>query len=183
MQVAPDTFVSFHYSVHNQEGSLVDSSEGRDPLGYVHGHGRIIPGLERVLEGRVAGDDLNISVPPEDAYGSHDPALDVAIPRDAFPEEMQDQLSAGLRFRAEHPQQEGQSAIFTIHEVEDARVLASANHPLAGQTLTFQINIVEVRKATAEEIQPASACSSCNGEDCGEGGCGEEGCGEEGCGH
>ena len=153
MNIEQDRAVLIHYHLTDSEGNVIDSSQGSDePLAYLHGHGNLVSGVENALAGRSAGDKLDVVVPPEDGYGVRDPALDVAIPLEAFPEEARADLEPGIMFQAPHPADEDQVAVFTIMERLEDAVHCTANHPLAGVTLHFNLEIVEVREATEEEI-------------------------------
>jgi FKBP-type peptidyl-prolyl cis-trans isomerase SlyD len=151
MQIAAKTVVAIHYRVATADGELVDQSEGGDPLTYLHGVGQIVPGLESALVGKAVGDKVNATVSPEQGYGVADPELDMAVPLDAFPADARKKLAPGFRFMAEHPTKAGEETMFTVHKIENGQALVSGNHPLAGQTLCFQVEIVSVRAATAEE--------------------------------
>jgi FKBP-type peptidyl-prolyl cis-trans isomerase SlyD len=146
MQVAKEKVVRIHYTLTDEQGDLLDSSEGHEPLTYLHGAGTIVPGLESALEGKAAGDKLTVTVPPEEGYGSRDDELIQAVPRDRFPAE---DLEVGMRF---HARGEDDSRIVTITAIDDQNVTVDANHPLAGVTLAFDVTVVEVRDATAEEL-------------------------------
>lgn len=151
MQIIDDLVVSLHYCVFNERDEAIDSSQGQEPLSYLHGHGQIVPGLERALCGRRAGERLSIVVEAEDAYGIHDPALDLLVERETFPAEVQAQLQPGWSFRSLHPQGD-EEMIFTVQRVEADAVAISGNHPLAGERLRFEVDIVAVRQATPDEI-------------------------------
>ena len=99
MNIANDCVVAFHYTLTDDNGVELDSSKGQDPLAYLHGHGGIIPGLERELEGKVAGDELKVTVQPGDAYGELNPELIQAVPRDAF--QGVEQIEVGMQFQAQ----------------------------------------------------------------------------------
>lgn len=145
--IADGSVVTMHYALTLDSGQVVDSSEGKDPLGYLHGAGNIVPGLESALAGRAVGDSFEVKVAPEDGYGPrHDEAVQEA-PRGAFPPDAQ--LEAGLQFQARGPA--GEPLMGTILEVSDDAVKVDFNHPLAGQTLHFKIDVVGIREATAEE--------------------------------
>ncbi|MBA3686508.1 MAG: peptidylprolyl isomerase [Planctomycetes bacterium] len=158
MQIAKDTVVSFHYSVATAEGELVDRSQEGQPMTYLHGQSQIIPGLEEALAGHGAGESITATIPPEKAYGSHDPELDLRVPMSAFPPEAQQHIAPGFRFEAQHPAKEEEKVVFTVHGVGAAatgdgqEVALSGNHPLAGQTLLFKVEVVEVRAATRDEL-------------------------------
>jgi len=148
MQIQDDCVVSIHYTLTNEEGDELDSSVGQDPLVYLHGAGNIIPGLEVALVGGSAGDRLEVTVQPEDGYGEVDPALIRRVPRDAF--EGIERVEPGMQFQTQGPN--GQVMRVTVKETDDSGVLIDANHPLAGQTLYFSVNIEGVRSATEEEL-------------------------------
>jgi FKBP-type peptidyl-prolyl cis-trans isomerase SlyD len=147
MQVAADKVVTIHYTLKNAEGQVLDSSEGGDPLAYIHGGGNIIPGLEEALEGKSAGDKLQVEVQPDKAYGHHDPELIQNVPKRAF--QGVGQVQAGMRFTAQTEQ--GPRQVVVTRVVGDM-VTVDGNHPLAGQTLSFAVEIAEVRDASEEEI-------------------------------
>jgi FKBP-type peptidyl-prolyl cis-trans isomerase SlyD len=139
--------VSFHYTLTDQSGEVLDSSDGRRPLSYLQGHGQIIPGLERQLEGLEAGALITLHVPAAEAYGARDEALLVTVPRANFSSDVD--LTIGNTVMAEgkdHP------AVLTIREVRPDEVVLDANHPLAGKDLNFAVELVTVRPATAEEL-------------------------------
>lgn len=146
MQIADRCVVSFHYTLTDDAGEVLDSSSGRAPLAYLHGAGNIVPGLESALAGRSAGDSLKVSVPPEEGYGVHHAGLVQEVPKSAFGGV--DQVEVGMEFHAQGPQ--GMFAV-TVTAVEDETVTIDGNHPLAGKTLHFDVEITEVREATAEE--------------------------------
>ena len=111
-----------------------------------------MPGVERALEGKGVGDAFDIVVAPEDGYGVHDPALDVSVPMEAFPEENHGDLVPGAMFQGPHPADQTQAAMYTVVDVLDGQVRCTANHPLSGVTLHFSLEVVAIREATAEEI-------------------------------
>jgi FKBP-type peptidyl-prolyl cis-trans isomerase SlyD len=148
MQVQDDCVVSIHYTLTNGEGEELDSSVGHDPLVYLHGAGNIIPGLEDALAGSSAGDRLEVTVQPEDAYGPVNPELVRLLPRDAFAGV--DLVEPGMQFQTQGP--DGQIMRVTVKENTSEGVLIDANHPLAGQVLYFSVSIENVRKATEEEL-------------------------------
>ena len=152
MQIEHNTIVSFHYQVETADGEPVDGSAGREPLVYLHGHSQIVPGLEKMMAGKRAGEHIDATVAPAEAYGEHDAELDLTVPLDAFPDEIQPQLQEGVQFQAEHPSQAEAVVLYTVVGREEDRVLVSGNHPLAGQTLVFAVDVVSVRPATEEEL-------------------------------
>jgi len=147
MQAGDNTVVLIHYTLTSDAGETLDSSEGREPLGYLHGFGNIIPGLENALTGKQAGDKLKVSIKPEEAYGVREEALVQVVPRSAFGG-AQD-LEVGMQFQAQTPQG---VRVVTIVEVEGDDITLDGNHPLAGETLHFDVEVTAVRAATQEEL-------------------------------
>ena len=152
MQVMADRAVQMHYHLTTADGTTIDRSHGNDPLTYLHGHGHLVPGVEKALEGKSAGDQVTVVVPPEEGYGLSDPDLDVAIPLSVFPAESRGQLVQGARFSGPHPANQSESVMFVVMKVESDKVLCTANHPLADVTLHFDIEVVSVRQGTRGEI-------------------------------
>ena len=148
MQIAANKAVSIDYTLTNDDGEVLDSSVGGAPLVYLHGAGNIIPGLEKALEGKQAGDELNVSIEPEEAYGEYLAELVSTLNRSLF--EGVDELEVGMQFHASGP--DGSMQIVTIKALEGDEVTVDGNHPLAGQRLTFQVKVVNVRDASDEEI-------------------------------
>lgn len=152
MQATKDKVVRIDYTLKDDEGTVLDSSEGREPVSYLHGAQNIVPGLETALEGQAAGDSLTVSVPPEQAYGQRDPNRVAEVPKANFPPEAN--IEVGAQFQAETaagPQ------VVTVVKVTDEEVTVDANHPLAGKTLHFDVKVVDVRDATEEEIEHGHA--------------------------
>jgi FKBP-type peptidyl-prolyl cis-trans isomerase SlyD len=147
MKAASGMVVTMHYTLTDDSGEILDSSRGGEPLSYLHGHGNIIPGLEKALEGVIAGHKAKVSVPAEEGYGEKNPEAIFEAPREHFPPDME--LKVGERVTADGP--EGPIS-FMIVSVNDKGAVLDANHPLAGQTLHFDVEIVRVREATKEEI-------------------------------
>ena len=148
MQIAERTVASFHYTLTNDAGDVLDSSDGREPLAYLHGAGNIVPGLEREMAGHVAGDTFSVDVAPEEGYGTYIDELVQIVPRQSF--DGVDDLAVGMQFQA----QTGQGAIAVIvTDIEGDEVTVDGNHPLAGETLHFAVEIADVREASDEEIR------------------------------
>lgn len=147
--VAADTVVTIHYKLSLEDGEVVDSSEADDPLEYLHGHGNIVPGLESQITGKKVGDQFNAKVAPEDAYGYHDPARIVQAPRGAFPTDVE--LEPGMQFQTED--EDGGPMLVMITAVGQEEVTIDTNHPLAGKALSFDIEVADIRAATAEELE------------------------------
>lgn len=157
MQIDKNSVVSFHYAVATTEGEKVDQSEKGEPLVYLHGHGQIVPGLEAVMLGKAAGAKFSATVAAKDAYGDHDKELDLQVPLDVFPPNVRPQIQPGFRFRAEHPTLQGNEVTFVVHQIDAEHAFVSGNHPLAGKDLKFDIEVVEVRTATADELSHGHA--------------------------
>ena len=148
MQIAAQCVALFHYKLTNDQGEVIDSSDGREPLAYLHGGGNIVVGLENALEGRTAGDKFSVSVDPEQGYGEHNEALVQTVPRSMF--QGVDQIETGMRFQA---QSDHGPVSVVVTEVTDENVTVDGNHALAGETLNFEIEVTEVREASAEELE------------------------------
>ncbi len=146
--ISDNLVVSMHYRLTDDEGKLLDSSEGAEPLAYLHGADSIIPGLENALLGKVAGNELQVKVDPAEGYGEVIPELIKTVDKTAF--QGVESVEAGMAFEAEAP--DGSMQHIVVKEVNGDAVTIDANHPLAGVTLNFDIQIVAVREATEEEI-------------------------------
>ena len=147
MHIEKNRVVFLHYTLKGDDGTVIDSSNGRQPMSYLHGKNNIIPGLEQALAGRSAGDKVEVSVAPEQGYGQRDDRLVQIVPRTKF--EGAGELKPGMQIRASGPQG---ARLVTIVRVERDFITVDANHPLAGRTLHFAVEITEVRKATHEEV-------------------------------
>lgn len=145
--VAPGKVVSLHYTLRDPDGDVIDSSDGGEPLAYLHGAGNIVPGLERQLAGKKIGDKLAAVVPPEEGYGVPEGPGPQAVPRASFPDDVE--LEEGLQFFARGPG--GETIPLWVVEVDGDTVLVDGNHPLAGVTLHFDVEVVGLRDATADE--------------------------------
>lgn len=148
MEAVNQKVVSIDYTLKDSRGNVLDSSKGRTPLSYLHGAGNIIPGLEHALEGRSAGETLQVAVSPREGYGEHNPDLVKDVPRTEFPTDAIPEV--GQRFQVQTP--DG-ARVVTVAKVDNSRVTIDANHPLAGQALNFDVTVKDVRDATAEELQ------------------------------
>ncbi len=147
MQIAERRVAQFHYTLTNDQGEVLDSSAGHEPLTYLHGKGNIVPGLEKALEGKQAGDKLKVSVPPEEGYGAIHPELIQSVPRSAF-QGVAD-IQVGMRFQAET----GHGPVLVrVTGVSADTVTVDGNHELAGQTLHFEVEVTNVRDASVEEV-------------------------------
>ena len=146
MQIAQDAVVSIHYTLTNDKGEKLDSSDGT-PLAYLHGNGNLIPGLERELEGKSAGDKLSVKIAAADAYGEYDKSLVQRVPRRALKGIANVQVGMQL-----HTQSADGVRAVTVTQVVGDMVTIDGNHPLAGQSLNFDVEVAEVRAATEEEL-------------------------------
>lgn len=147
MKAAKEKVVTIDYILRDDEGTVLDSSEINGTLSYIHGTGAIVPGLETRIEGKSAGESFHADLMPEDAYGIYNPELVFDVPKNNF--EDAEELEEGMQFQAEI---DDELHILTIKDIKDDSVTVDANHPLAGQELHFDISILEVRDASAEEI-------------------------------
>jgi FKBP-type peptidyl-prolyl cis-trans isomerase SlyD len=143
MQIRNNSVVSFHYRLSNNEGELLDSSDGKDAFTYLQGGHMIVPGLEAQMEGKAKGDTFKAVVTPELGYGEFDKQLLQRVPLDRFGDQ---KVEVGMQFQA------GEHSVVTVKEVTASEVLVDGNHPLAGVTLNFHVEVTDVREATAEEI-------------------------------
>jgi len=146
--IGPGKVVRIHYVLRSESGEVLDSSDASEPLEYLHGAQNIVPGLESGLIGASAGQKLRVKVSPEQGYGVRAPDAVHAFTREAFPEGMP--VEAGMSFQAEG--EDGQALPVWILSVEEERVMVDFNHPLAGQTLDFEVTIEGLRDATSEEM-------------------------------
>jgi FKBP-type peptidyl-prolyl cis-trans isomerase SlyD len=147
VQIARNKVVSIYYTLRDEHGNVLDSSQGRAPLTYLHGKGNIIPGLEQALSGKATGDKLEVTVAPEQGYGPRDERLVQIVARAKFGEVAG--LAPGMQVRANGPKG---PRIVTVVSVDRDFVTVDGNHPLAGRTLHFSLEVAEIRKATHEEI-------------------------------
>jgi FKBP-type peptidyl-prolyl cis-trans isomerase SlyD len=146
--IGANTVASIHYTLTDDAGEVLDSSRDAEPLSYLHGAGNIIPGLEQALVGKSSGSSLKVSVPPAEAYGEIQPELMQVAPMEAF--QGVDQVEPGMAFEASDPS--GQTRRIVVKSVDGDKVTIDANHPLAGVQLHFDVEVVEVRAATDEEV-------------------------------
>jgi len=178
MDIRKGKVVSIDYILHDAGGKLLDSSDEGDPLVYLHGNENIIPGLERELEGKTTGDKVDCVVAAVDGYGERNEELVLKVQKSEFGPDAE--LTPGMQLEARG---EDGAQIVTVVKVEGDEVTIDANHPLAGESLHFQVNVVDVREATPEELEHGHVHGneSC-GCGCGDGECGDDcSCGEEGC--
>ncbi len=147
MSIAQDQVVSIYYTLKNDAGEVLDSSAEGEPLTYLHGHGNLIAGLERELTGRNTGDKLQVKIAPAEGYGEYDAGLVQRVPRRALKGVANVHVGMRLQAQTEH----GARAV-TVTQLTGDLVTLDGNHPLAGQHLNFEVEVGEVRAATAEEL-------------------------------
>lgn len=152
MNISNNCVASFHYTLTDSTGKVLDSSEGQEPLSYLHGAGNIIPGLEKALVGKTVGDKLNVSVAAAEAYGERDDSMVQQLDSSMF--SGIDQIEVGMEFHAET---EHGLQVVTVTNVDGDQVTIDGNHPLAGVDLNFDVEVTEVREATEEEISHGHA--------------------------
>ena len=143
--ITRDMIVSMNYTLTDKEGKILDSSN-EEPMEYLQGHSNIIPGLESALEGLKPGDRKQVTIQPADGYGQHNPDLIFSLPLDQFGGEAP---QTGMLVQLQSPEGE---MMATVARIENNQVTLDANHPLAGQVLNFDVEIVKVRSASAEEL-------------------------------
>lgn len=148
MQISENKVVAIHYTLCNAAGDVLDSSVGEDPLAYLHGAGNIVVGLEDALENKAVGDKLDVTVAPEQGYGDKHDEMVQKVPHENFAGI--DSIEVGMQFMAEAPW--GQQPV-TVVAVEEDGITIDGNHPLAGETLHFSVEVVEIRQATEEEVE------------------------------
>jgi len=149
MQITDNSVVFFHYVLKNEQGEVVDSTEGEDPIPYIHGKQQIVSGLEEAMQGRNVGEKFDVSVSPEKGYGAHDDDKLFDVDKALFAG--MDDLAVGSM--CEMTNEQGQPEVVTIAEIGDEVVTVDANHPFAGQVLTFAVEIALVREATETELE------------------------------
>lgn len=142
-QVKSGDTVRIHYTGTLRDGTTFDSSEGRDPLEFQVGSGQIIPGLDKAIPGMEVGEKKTVNVPCDEAYGPVDPQMRQAVPREGIPADIPLDLGTRLQMQT----QQGQVTPVTVVEVTEEQVTLDANHPLAGQDLTFAIELVQIADA------------------------------------
>lgn len=148
MKNTENPVVSIHYTLTNKAGEKLDSSVGGEPLTYIHGAGNIIPGLEKALSETTVGDKLTVTVEPEDAYGHRNDEQTQTVGKEMF--EGIDNIEVGMQFQADSS---SGPAIVTVTEVNEDTITIDGNHPLAGEQLTFDVEVMEIRSATETEME------------------------------
>jgi len=143
MQIAKHKVASIHYTLKDNEGKILDTSDGREPLTYIHGAGNLIPGMEEGLEGKTKGDKINLKVAPEKGYGIKNEALLQKVPRESFGGQP---VNVGMQFQTHRGE------VVTVTHVGLDQITLDANHPLAGVELNFAVEVIDVRNATDDEL-------------------------------
>src|SRR5262245_34502912 len=153
MQIAPGAVVVFDYTLTDSDDNLIDSGRGPSAMAYIHGQGQLVPGLEKALAGKSAGDRVQTVVPPEEAYGTDKEQDEIRVPRSDLPDDLELEPGAELLGTDE----EGESDTFWVVAVEGEEVVLTRTHPLAGLTLKFDVTVTKVRPATEEELEHGHA--------------------------
>jgi FKBP-type peptidyl-prolyl cis-trans isomerase SlyD len=148
MKIENDKVVSFHYTLTDDDNNVLDKSGADEPLRYLHGAGNIIPGLEKALAGKEVGNKVKARIEPADAYGEKQEGMVQTLPKEAF--QGVEKIEPGLQFQAAG--QNGEPVVVTVTKVEGDQVTIDGNHPLSGVTLTFDVEITDIRDATEDEI-------------------------------
>jgi len=148
MQISKHKVVTLDYTLTNDDGEVLDTSKGQEPLAYIHGTGFMIPGLENALEGKSAGNSFSVTVEPRDGYGERDDELVKIVEKSMF--EGVGELEEGMQFQAES---DDGVEVVRILAVEGDKVTVDGNHPLADTTLNFEVQVVGVREASQEEVE------------------------------
>ena len=148
MQIAKDRVVTLAYTLKDNDDNIIDQSEDGS-FCYLHGASNIIPGLENALTGKVSGEELSVSIPPEEAYGVRDAEREQEVPRSMLPPEKE--IEVGMQFHAQSP--DGHAIMVIITRVEDETISVDGNHPLAGVHLNFDVKVMDIRDASAEELE------------------------------
>ncbi len=148
MKIEKDKMVSIHYTLRDESGGVMDSSRDRDPLDFIQGSGQIIPGIEKALEGKEAGEEMSVVVEPEEGYGRRDESLVYQVPKDQF--QGIDEIEVGMCFQVNAG--DG-PLLMNVASVEEDGIVLDGNHPLSDMQLSFEISIVNVRDASKEELE------------------------------
>ena len=148
MTIENEKVVTLHYHLTNADGQVIESSRGRDPLTYLHGAGTLLASLERALTGLDVGATTTVELAPAEAYGEHDATKIETLPRGAFARVPN--VAVGMRLEGQDAN--GRTFTVCVVEMREDTVVINANHPLAGETLTFAIEVLAIRKATADEL-------------------------------
>lgn len=158
MKITQNKMVSIHYTLKDDNGNELDSSIGREPLTYLHGNGYLIVGLENALEGKDVGEKISTVIQPKDGYGEYDPQLIIEVDRNQF--DFDGEIKIGMKFQVMTAQ--GLSLV-TVKEINGDKIKIDGNHELTGKVLHFDVEVVEIREPTEEELNPHYGCGGCSG--------------------
>jgi FKBP-type peptidyl-prolyl cis-trans isomerase SlyD len=148
VDISADKVVLIHYTLKDDAGAVIDSSAGGEPLAYIQGHGNLVSGLEKALEGKPDGSKVAVSVSPAEGYGKHDPKLIQRVPKRSL--QGSGEVKKGMQFQA---RTEDGIRVFTVTGVMGDMITLDGNHPLADKTLHFDVHVVGVREATTQELE------------------------------
>lgn len=148
MQLAKDKVAVLNFTLKDKEGEIIDETND-GTFTYLHGANNIIPGLENALEGKQAGDKTSVVIEPKDAYGERHLENIQRVPLDMFPDDVE--IKEGMQFESESS--EGEPLIVTVTAIDAGEVVVDGNHPMAGVELHFDVEVIEVRDATAQELE------------------------------
>ena len=148
MEITADRVVLIHYTLKDDAGNVIDTSAGAEPLAYIQGHGNLVAGLEKALEGKQEGSTVAVSVTPEEGYGKHDSHLIQRVPKRTL--QSAGAIKKGMQFQG---RTDDGMRLFTVTAVIGDMVTLDGNHPLADKTLHFDVQVVSVREATSEELE------------------------------
>jgi FKBP-type peptidyl-prolyl cis-trans isomerase SlyD len=148
MEIEKDRVVAINYTLTDDEGKVLDTNQGKTSLYYLHGHGNLVPGLEKALVGKSAGDKVSTKVPPEDGYGEYDASRQFEVPKGELGPQVTPQKGMVLSMRGPN----GMAVPVTVLKVKLRTVVMDGNHQLAGKNLNFEVDVVSVRKAKKEEL-------------------------------
>jgi FKBP-type peptidyl-prolyl cis-trans isomerase SlyD len=163
-KITNESVVEINYTLFNNDGEVLDTSKDKGALAYIQGKQNIIPGLEKQLDGKKVGESLKLTISPEEAYGPRHESLVQAVPKTQFGENAS-QVQVGMQFEVEA--EGGQMMVVTAIEISEDEVVLDGNHPLAGETLNFDVEVLSVRQATEEELKEgfvkkeAPSCGCC----------------------
>ena len=147
MKISKNSVVIMHYALKNDDGEDLGNSRGHEPMAYIHGYDNVVVGLEKELEGKMAGDKFSTVIPPEEGYGVKDDDGIKKIDKDRF--EGDEEISVGMQIQVDI---EGKVSVASVTEIGKEEITLDLNHPLAGVTLHFDIEVMNVREATEEEL-------------------------------
>lgn len=152
MNITANKVVAIAYTLRDDDGQVIDSSQDREPLVYLHGANNIIPGLESALDGKTTGEELSVRIPPEGAYGIREDTKIQDVPREMFGDS---EVQVGAQYHAAGPN--GENLVVTVVAADDESVTVDGNHPLAGVHLNFDVKVIEIRDASEEELSHGHA--------------------------